>query len=118
MALPRFSMARNQTPIQGPQGLVQKDWYIFLYNLYLSVTEGMPQQPEALPLGASPFVYQAVIRGQAHIAGGTVSAVEFSRDRGTTWFNAGISEGFVQMDAQDQLRITYAVAPALTYFPM
>ncbi|HEX2243745.1 MAG TPA: hypothetical protein VHK27_10920, partial [Gammaproteobacteria bacterium] len=67
--------------------------------------------------GASPFVYQAVIRGQAHIGGGTVSAVEFSRN-GSTWYPAGITQGFVQMDARDSLRVTYTVAPSITFVPM
>lgn len=115
--LARFPMMRNQTPIVEAGALTQKDWYLFFVNLYLSVTEGMPQAPETIVVGASPFAYQAVIRGQAHIGGGTVSLIEFSRD-GTTWFNTGVTSGFVQMDARDQLRITYTVTPTLTYFPM
>lgn len=115
--LARFAMTRNQTPIVATEGLAQKDWYIFFYNLYLAVTEGMPQAQEVIPIGASPFVYISVIKGQMHIAGGTVSLVEFSRD-GTNWFGAGITAGFVTMDARDQLRITYTVAPTLNYFPM
>lgn len=115
--LARFAMVRNQTPIMAAGGLVQKDWFIFFYNLYLAITEGMPQPSESAPVTASPFTYAAVIRGQAHIAGGTVSLIEFSRD-GAAWFNTGITSGFVQMDARDQIRITYTVVPTLTYFPM
>lgn len=112
----RFAMTRSQTPILGPQGAVQKDWYILFYNIYLAVTEGLPQSEQAIEVTASPMTYQAVIRGQVHISGGTVSAVEYSRD-GTTFYAVATS-GFVQMDARDYLRVTYTVAPALNFFPM
>lgn len=114
----RFNMVRSQTPPIGAGGLAQKDWYLLWTNFWLAITEGMPQAPEAAVVGASPYVYTAVIRGQAHIGGGTVSAIEFSRDEGATWFNAGITSGFVQMDARDLLRVTYSVTPTITYFPM
>lgn len=119
--LARFAMVRNQTPPTervGDRVLVQKDWFLFFTNLYTAVTDGMPQAPEAATVGASPFTYTAVIRGQAHIAGGTVSLIEFSRDGGTTWYNAGVTSGFIQMDARDRIRITHTVTPTLTYFPM
>lgn len=113
-------MTRNQTPIlERVDGapLAQKDWYIFFYNLYLAATGGLPQESEALVIGASPALYTAIIRGQIHIAGGTVSAIEFSRN-GINWFNTGQTSGFVQMDATDSLRITYTVVPTVTFFPM
>lgn len=110
-------MARSQAPLVGPGGLAAKDWYVFFYNLYNAVTEGLPQEGEVVTLAASPFSYQAVIRGQAHIGGGTVSAIEFSRDA-LTWYSAGITQGFVQLDARDYLRVTYSVAPTITFFPM
>jgi hypothetical protein len=113
----RFPMNRPQAPLVAQGGIASKDWYVWLYNVYLAVTEGLPQPEEAITLSASPFSYQAVIRGQAHISGGTVSAVEFSRD-GTTWYNAGITAGFVEMDARDQLRVTYSVLPTIVFFPM
>ena len=110
-------MVRSQTPILGPQSMAQKDWYLFFTNLYTAVTGGTPQPEEAAMVGVSPYTYTALIRGQAHISGGTVTTIEFSRD-GTNWYDAGITEGFVQMDERDQLRVTYAVAPDITFFPM
>jgi hypothetical protein len=115
--LARFAMVRNQTPLLGPNGAAQKDWYIFFYNLYLAVTEGLPQAATALTVTTSPMTYAAVIRGQVHIEGGTVSVIEFSRN-GTDWYDTGITAGFVQMDKGDRLRVTYSVAPTITYFPM
>ncbi len=116
----KFSMVRNQTPPVervGDKPVAQKDWFVFFYNLYLAVTEGLPQAEEAIPLSASPFIYTAIIRGQAHVSGGNVSSVEFSRD-GSTWYDTGFVEGFVDMDRTDHLRVTYTVAPTLTFFPM
>lgn len=113
----RFAMTRNQTPIVGPGALAQKDWFIFFYNLYLAVTEGLPQEEEEVTISASPAIYTSVIRGQAHVGGGTVSAVEFSRN-GTDWYDTGLTQGFIEMDRTDHLRITYAVAPTVTFFPM
>lgn len=115
--LARFAMTRNQTPLLGPNGVAQKDWYIFFYNLYLAVTEGLPQPASVITLSASPMTYTAVIRGQVHIGGGTVSVIEFSRD-GTNWYDTGMTRGFVQMDRNDAIRVAYSVAPTITYFPM
>lgn len=116
----RFAMVRNQTPpIEkiGERPVAQKDWYLFFTNLYTAATDGLPQPEEEVEFGASPAIYTAIIRGQAHIGGGNVSAVEFSRD-GTNWYDTGIVEGFVEMDRTDSIRITYSVAPTLTFFPM
>jgi hypothetical protein len=115
--LARFAMTRNQTPIVGPLGAAQKDWYIFFYNLYLAVTEGLPQPETNITATDSPMTYTAVIRGQVHVSGGTVSVIEFSRD-GTNWYDTGITAGFVQMDRGDRLRVTYSMAPTISYFPM
>lgn len=113
----RFAMTNSQMPLVERGSIVQRDWFIFLYNLYLSAIEGLPQPAESIDLGASPYSYQAVIRGQIHVGGGTVSAIEFSRD-GVTWFDAGITAGFVTMDARDYVRVAYSVAPTITFFPM
>jgi len=113
----KFAMTRNQTPIVAAGALAQKDWFIFFYNLYLAVTDGLAQPEEAIELTASPMTYTAILRGQAHVDGGTVSVIEFSRN-GTDWYDTGITTGFVQMDARDLLRVTYAVSPTITYFPM
>lgn len=111
-----FPMPRSQTPVESG-GLMDKDWYRFHVSMYNAVTLGAPQPAQAIEVGASPFVYQAVIRGQAHVGGGTVSAVEFSRN-GTDWYDAGITAGFVEMDARDYLRVTYSGLPAVTFFAM
>ena len=112
----KFQMVLAQSPMLTG-AIAAKGWFVFFYNLYLAATEGLPQPEEAITVTASPFTYQAVIRGQLHVSGGTVSSVEFSRD-GTTWYNAGITAGFVEMDARDQVRVTYSVLPTVVFFPM
>lgn len=112
-----FPMMRNQQPIVMDRGMAQKDWFLFFTNLYTAVTDGLPQPAQALPLPASPGVLVATIRGQAHIGGGTVSLIEFSRD-GRIWYDTGITRGFVTMDRADSIRVTYTVVPTITFFPM
>lgn len=113
-----FQMVRSQSPLLGLQGIASKDWYVFFYTLYNAVTQGLPQTEDAITPTGSPFAYTAVIRGQLLVAAGTVSAIAFSRDGGTTFYSVGITAGFVQMDAGDQVRVTYSVLPTLTFFPM
>lgn len=113
----RFNMTVSTFPLIQAGGIAARDWYVFFYNLYNAVTEGLPQEEVELELTASPFPYQAVIRGQAHVGGGTVSQIEFSRN-GRDWYDTGITQGFVQMDARDFLRVTYSAPPTITYFPM
>lgn len=112
-----FNMVVSQFPLIAQAGIATKEWFFFFAKLYLAATEGLPQPEEAITVGASPFAYQAVLRGQLLVSGGTVSAVEFSRD-GSTWYNAGITAGFVQVDARDQVRVTYSVLPTLVFVPM
>jgi hypothetical protein len=117
-----FAMARPESPLvmklgEGPPVSISRDWYVLLYNIYNAVTQGLPQAEAALTVGASPFIYQAIIRGQVIITGGTVSAIAFSRD-GITYYNTGQTAGTFQMDAKDYLRITHTGAPTATVFPM
>ena len=114
-----FPMMRSQSPLVIDAGhgevTVAKDWYIFLVNLYNGLTQGLPQSGELVTLGASPFTYRALLKCQVFVTGGTVSAVEFSRD-GTTFY--ATSSNPLQLDFNDYVRVTYTVSPTLTAFPM
>ena len=117
-----FAMTRPEMPLvvsigKGPAVTIQKDWYLLLVSIYNAVTQGTPQLEEALTVGASPFSYLAVIKGQVLISGGSVSAIEYSRN-GTTFYNTGATSGFFQMDFNDTIRVTYTVTPTMVYFPM
>jgi hypothetical protein len=118
----KFAMPRPEMPLviaigPGPAVSVQKDWYLFLVSVYNGVTQGLPQPEVALTVGASPFTYQALIKGQVIISGGTVSAIAFSRD-GNTFYSTGQIAGTFQLCTGDYLRVTHTVAPSAVFFPM
>lgn len=72
---------------------------------------------QAITVGASPYSYQAPSSGSVFISGGTVNAVAFSRD-GTTFIGAGVTAGIVPVRKKDIVRVTYTVAPTMTFVPM
>lgn len=76
-----------------------------------SLTKPVPQT-----LGASPYVYEYRGTNGADlvVTGGTVTAIELSRDLGTTWLNLGITQGIFTVSPHDWVRFTYAVLPTLT----
>lgn len=90
-----------------------KDWFFFLVGLYNGLA---PEAETPIVLGASPYLYSAVIKGTVIVSGGTVSLVEFSRN-GTTFYATGQTSGMFTLNAQDRLRITYTVPPTTTFVP-
>jgi len=73
----------------------------------------------SVPVGASPFVYANTqpFPVSVLVSGGTVTAIEVSRNGGSTWILAGLLAGQYALQPNDQLRVTYAVAPTLTMIP-
>jgi hypothetical protein len=94
-------------------GVIAKDWYFFWTGLFRRLP---PSREAAVTPGASPYIYSAPVGGALIVQGGTVTLIEFSRD-GVTWFDVGVVAGMLPVNAADQLRITYAVAPTLTFVP-
>lgn len=78
--------------------------------------------PETLSVGASPFVltnpYPFIVT--AIVMGGTVSLIEY---QARTWADAGTwvttpgAAGRITFRPGDSVRITYSVAPTITWFP-
>jgi hypothetical protein len=119
---PPFTIARAESPIivqigEGPAVNVSRDWYIYFWNVYQGLINGLPQTEFAVTPGASPYTYQATRKGQLIVNGGTVTAISVSRN-GSTFYTTGMTQGVFQLDFQDFIRITYTVAPTLTFFPM
>lgn len=87
------------------------------------ITEGVHTGPQifandlpvALAVGASPYVYKngATAQQQVIVQGGTVSAIEFSRN-GSTFINIGATAGLVVLNPGDNVRVTYSVLPTMT----
>lgn len=94
-------------------GRTNASWYFFWNGLYL----GLPPAAEAaVVVGVSPYIYSPIRKGSLIVSGGTVSAIDFSRD-GTTFYSAGQTAGMFTLNAADQLRITYTVTPTVTFVP-
>lgn len=88
-------------------------WFRFLGNLFLGLAPG-GEIP--VTLTGSPFTYTPKQKGFFILTGGTVSAVEFSRD-GVAFYNYGATAGQFHLSANDRIRVTYSVAPTMTFVP-
>lgn len=74
----------------------------------------LAQPVQTLTVGASPYTYQALADGAVIINGGTVSAVQVSRD-GLTYYT--VTSNMVPVSRLDSVQITYSVAPTAVFFP-
>lgn len=74
--------------------------------------------PTGVTPGASPYTYQNTSGrpGDMIVSGGTVSAIAFSRNNATFYSVGGVS-GVFPLSAYDFLRVTYTVAPTMTFIP-
>lgn len=118
----RFYMVGPEQPLTTPSAdgkpLATKSWYTLYWQLYNAAVNGIPQPPTAVPVGVSPLVYTASIKGQLNIQGGTVVSVDFSRDGGTTTYPFPPPPCVIPLCKGDQIRVTFAMPPAVTFFPM
>lgn len=95
------------------KGNTTKDWYFFFSGIF----KGLPPAfVEPVVIGASPYSYSALRQGALIVSGGTVSLIEFSRD-GITYYDTGQTSGMFPINASDVIRITYTVAPTVTFVP-
>lgn len=104
----------DSAPLQIELDITEPRWRGWFQAMWANAMGmGLPL-PSAVAPGASPYVYQYQLGGQASliVSGGTVSLVEFSRD-GSTWYTVGTGPGSYQLTAGDRLRITYAAAPTI-----
>lgn len=65
--------------------------------------------------GPSPYTYSGLVDGLLVVRGGTVSLVEYERQGAFT--NLGVTSGLVPVKAGDVVRITYTVAPTVSFIP-
>jgi hypothetical protein len=70
-------------------------------------------------VGASPFsfVNPLPVPANVMISGGTVTTIEFSPD-GVNFTLFGLLGGQVHLNPGQVCRVTYVVAPTMTYFPV
>jgi hypothetical protein len=71
-------------------------------------------------VGSSPFTYQNTtnLRQQIVLTGGTVSAVQFSRDNSNFYTLTATSGVPVTLLSKDFLKITHTGAPTMTVIPI
>ena len=69
--------------------------------------------PAAVSLGGSPATWTAAKPGTLIVSGGTVSLVEIGRS--ASFVVAGLIGGMIPVSAGDQVRVTYLVAPTVTF---
>lgn len=74
--------------------------------------------PSGVTPGASPYTYQNTSGrpGDMIVSGGAVAAIAFSRDN-ATFYGVGVVSGVFPLSAYDFLRVTYTVAPTMSFIP-
>ena len=74
--------------------------------------------PAGVTPGASPYTYQNTSGrlGDMIVSGGAVTTIDFSRDN-ATFYSVGVVSGVFPLSAYDFLRVTYTVAPTMTFIP-
>ena len=74
--------------------------------------------PAGVTPGASPYTYQNTSGrpGDMIVSGGMVTDIAFSRDN-ATFYGVGAISGVFPLSAYDFLRVTYTVAPTMTFIP-
>ena len=74
--------------------------------------ESVPGKVSVTP-GASPYTYTADRRGVVVISGGTVSTIELGRFG--SFVTVGLAAGAIPVDEADQVKVTYTLAPTITF---
>lgn len=69
---------------------------------------------EVVALGASPATFTAVDPGTFVVQAGTVTKIELGR--GGVFVDVGVIAGCIPVSRDDQVRVTYTVAPTTNYF--
>jgi hypothetical protein len=99
---------RNQ-PLVDNRGLVTQIWQQFFNALRPSV-----DAISALVVSASPTSFTASQRGTVAVSGGTLTAVSLLR--GSTTVALGTSR-VIPVSNGDIVRVTYTVAPTMSFIP-
>ena len=79
----------------------------------LGLAQPSQRAPVAITVGASPFTTVARAGGVVVVQGGTVSLVELGRNGVFT--TLGVTAGAVPVSQDDSVRVTYTVAPTMTF---
>jgi hypothetical protein len=70
---------------------------------------------QAITPTGSAFTYTAPANGIVVLSGGTVTLIEYGRS--ASFYLLGLITGSFAIARGDQVRVTYAVAPTMTFIP-
>lgn len=88
-------------------GMVSTEW-----RRFFDPEEVSSGAPTAVTLSASPFTYTAKANG-VMVVSGTVTALQYGR-KGTL---SNVPVGQIKLLSGDQIKVTYATAPTMTFYP-
>ena len=93
------------------------------YRFFQDIDGGRPPEDiESIVLTGSPFAFHVSDHaGFLIVKGGTVSKIEFYRNVTNTTgagIDVGVVAGCLPLGAEDTYKITYTVAPTVTFVPM
>lgn len=81
-----------------------------------AVVNAPPGLVVAIVVGASPFTFKALQKAALIVTGGTVSALQITRD-GMAFYNTGSVSGMFPLSTNDSIVVTFSTAPIITFFP-
>lgn len=112
----------NDPTLPAPVDLMRKRlsdlfrWTALAVNELIDRTETPVTAASAQTLSGSPYTFSDVVSdGLLVVRGGTVSLIEYGRQGVFT--TLGIASGLIPVKAGDSVRVTYTVAPTVTFIP-
>lgn len=108
MANPITTQPRFDAPIADKDGRLTRPWLLALQSLWNPAAEF-----SVAPTG-SPFTLHVPQPGFLLVVGGTVSDISLRRSQLNP---TGLTGGFIPCSIEDDVVITYTVAPTLVFFP-
>lgn len=88
-------------------------WYRWFQNVDKGVA---PSGENSVAVGASPWTYNAPSKGFLIVSGGTVSVISFARTPGV-FYATGQTGGPFPLSQNDQLKVTFSLAPVAIWVP-
>lgn len=107
------SLPSVHEPVVDERGKITKAWLRSFSSLLQGPQAAKPQTP-----GGSPYSFTAPAAGSFIVSGGTVSSITLTRGvvKPVT-VNLGVVAGHFPASMGDVFKITYTVAPTVTFLP-
>ena len=106
MSLPRYGDS-----VIDPAGRFSVPWFRFFERL-----TGKGPVESAVTLTSSPHTSTIGQNGFLTVSGGTVSGIEYRRGVTGSFLSIGVTSGPVPVRNGDAVKITYTVAPTVTFY--